>query len=129
MKNSKPQKRSVVNSEELIVGIDVAKMKHFARVLFPDGSESAPFGFLNVREGFDAFVSWLRAFREKANTTQIIVGMESTGHYWESLAFYLDGIAGITLVQVNPAHVKRTKTSMTTALERPIAKMRESSPC
>jgi len=48
MRIRKTQRRSVVNNEELIVGIDVTKMKHFARILFPDGSESAPFGFLNV---------------------------------------------------------------------------------
>lgn len=109
MKISKTQRRRAVNNEELIVGIDVAKMKHFARILLPDGSESTPFGFLNIREGFEAFQSWLMTFIIKLNIPQVIVGLESTGHYWESLAFYLDGIAGITLVQVNPSHVKRTK--------------------
>jgi len=109
MRISKTQIGRGVNKEELIVGIDVAKMKHFARVLFPDGSESAAFGFLNVREGFEAFLSWLIAFRKKLNNPQVIVGMESTGHYWEALAFFLDGIADILLVQVNPSHVKRAK--------------------
>ena len=109
MRISKTQIGRVVNKEELIVGIDVAKMKHFARILFPDGSESAAFGFLNVREGFEAFLSWLMTFRTKLNNPHVIVGMESTGHYWESLAFFLDSIADIALVQVNPLYVKRTK--------------------
>ena len=109
MRISKTQIGRAVNKEELIVGIDVAKMKHFARILFPDGSESAAFGFLNVREGFEAFLSWLMTFRTKLNNPHVIVGMESTGHYWESLAFFLDSIADIALVQVNPLYVKRTK--------------------
>ena len=109
MRISKTQIGRAVNKEELIVGIDVAKMKHFARILFPDGSESAAFGFLNIREGFEAFLAWLMTFSKKLNNPQVIVGMESTGHYWEALAFFLDSITDIALVQVNPTHVKRTK--------------------
>jgi transposase len=109
MKISKPQRGRVVNTEELIVGIDVAKTKHFAKIIFPDGSESAPFGFMNTRGGFEAFISWLVVFQKKLNSPHVIVGLESTGHYWEALAFFLDGLEGITLVQVNPSHVKRTK--------------------
>ena len=51
MKRSKPPKGKSVNDHEMIVGIDVAKQKHFARILFPDGSESQPFGFSNHRKG------------------------------------------------------------------------------
>ncbi|MBI1811895.1 MAG: IS110 family transposase, partial [Nitrospirae bacterium] len=109
MKISKTQRGRAVNKEELIVGIDVAKTKHFVRILFSDGSESAPFGFLNIREGFEALLSWVSSFRRRFNNPHVIVGLESTGHYWESLAFFLDGITGITLVQVNPSHVRRTK--------------------
>lgn len=39
----------------MIVGIDVAKHKHFAKILFPDGSESPPFWFSNHRKGFETF--------------------------------------------------------------------------
>ncbi len=37
-----------------------------------------------------------------------MVGLEPTGHYWFSLAAYLQG-NGIKLVLVNPYHVKRSK--------------------
>jgi len=37
-----------------------------------------------------------------------MVGMESTGHYWEIPARWLIG-EGITVVQVNAAHTKRAK--------------------
>jgi transposase len=98
-----------VNGGELIVGIDVAKSTHVARILFADGSESASFRFNNIRTGFDAFVSWVLTFKEKMKASKVIVGLESTGHYWESLAVFLAGVDWITLVQVNPSHVKRTK--------------------
>jgi transposase len=37
-----------------------------------------------------------------------MVGLESTGVYWESLAFWLEG-RGYRVVQVNPLHVHRSK--------------------
>ena len=40
--------------------------------------------------------------------TDVIVGIEPTGHYWMNLAYFLDSY-GIPLVMVNPLHVKRSK--------------------
>ena len=54
-------------------------------------------------------MKWLILNKEKAGCSSIIVGLESTGHYWELLAFFLDGKHGIRLVQVNPKYVKKTK--------------------
>jgi len=93
----------------MIVGIDVAKHTHVARILFPDGSESKPFGFSNDRRGFEDFRAWVFSYKGKAENGSIIVGLESTGHYWEPLAFYLDNVPGIRIVQVSPKHVKKTK--------------------
>lgn len=109
MKRSKPPKGKSVNDHELIVGIDVAKHKHFARILFPDGRESQPFWFCNHRKGFETFLAWLSFHQKRAKCDSIIVGLESTGHYWEPLAFFLEEIPGIQLVQVSPKHVKKTK--------------------
>lgn len=106
---SKTERRRVVNSGEMFVGIDIAKHKHFARILFADGSESAPFYFDNTRKGFEALLAWLLMNRQRSGCSAIIVGLESTGHYWEALAFFLEDKAGIKLVQVNPKYVKKTK--------------------
>ena len=38
----------------------------------------------------------------------VIVGLELTGHYWFSLATYLQG-GEVKLVLVNPYHVKHSK--------------------
>jgi len=109
MKRSKPPKGKSVNDHEMIVGIDVAKQKHFARIRFPEGSESQPFWFSNHRKGFETFLAWLSFNQKRAKCDSIIVGLESTGHYWEPLAFFLDEIPGIRVVQVSPKHVKKTK--------------------
>ena len=109
MARSKSPKGKCVNDRELVVGIDVAKHQHVARILFPDGSESQPFGFPNHRRGFETFLAWLFSQREKAHCDSLLVGLESTGHYWEPLAFFLEPIPEIRLVQVSPKHVKKTK--------------------
>jgi transposase len=93
----------------MIVGIDVAKWKHVAKILFPHGSESPPFSFPNHRRGFEAFLSWLFSYQKRGHCNSLIVGLESTGHYWEPLAFFLEAIPEIRLVQVSPRHVKKTK--------------------
>jgi transposase len=109
MARSKSPKGKCVNDRELLVGIDVAKHQHVARILFPDGSESQPFGFSNHRKGFEAFLAWLSFYRKRAHCDSLLVGLESTGHYWEPLAFFLEAIPRIRLVQVSPKHVKKTK--------------------
>ena len=40
--------------------------------------------------------------------SQIVLGLETTGHYWFTLAAWLIS-AGISVVQVNPYAVKQSK--------------------
>lgn len=109
MGKSTSPKAKCVNDPGMIVGIDVAKHKHFAKILFPDGSESQPFGFENHRRGFETFLAWLSFHRKRVPCDSILVGLESTGHYWEPLAFFLEEIPEIQVVQVSPKHVKKAK--------------------
>jgi transposase len=46
--------------------------------------------------------------RERIGAEKIVVAMEPSGHYWKPLAGYLSR-AGITVVIVNPYHVKKQK--------------------
>lgn len=46
--------------------------------------------------------------QKATGATKVVVAMEPTGHYWKPLAWYLKK-AGITVVLVNPYHVKRYK--------------------
>ena len=56
---SKTENGHNVNGQEMLVGIDVAKQTHVARILLTDGRESKAFSFHNTREGFESLMSWL----------------------------------------------------------------------
>jgi len=105
------RKLALVRGEPtVVVGIDIAKRKHWAWVV--DGRTEVPVGspfhFQNSREGFDRLLGKIARAKEKAGATRVVVGMEPTGHYWKPLAWYLQQ-AGFTVVIVNPAHVKASK--------------------
>ncbi len=99
-------KRAVVK-DVIAIGVDIGKFWHFACALLPTGEFTKPFRFSNDACGFDEFMGFIVRLR---STTQkdVIVGMESTGHYWENLAYFLDK-HGVKMVQVNPAHTKKAK--------------------
>ena len=110
MKN-KETKLSLVRSERtLIVGIDVAKKKHWARMLDAQtGLEvGKAFSFHNSIEGFSWLLGKISRSKEEIGAQKVVVGMEPSGHYWKSLAWYITGI-GNTVVTVNPYHVKKSK--------------------
>lgn len=109
MKKSRSRKLELVNNRVLIVGIDIGKKKHFVRFLHFDGHISKPFSFKNTREGFTDLTDRILKLIKDGNYHSAVVGLESTGHYWKPLAYYLDGFTDLRLVQVNPAHVKKAK--------------------
>lgn len=94
----------------LIVGVDIAKKAHWARML--DGQTGievdTAFKFKNNTEGFVRLLGRMSRARERIGAEKIVVAMEPSGHYWKPLAGYLSR-AGITVVIVNPYHVKKQK--------------------
>ena len=103
------EKLNQVTENTLIVGMDIAKSTHYACFVDERGRvlEKA-FAVHQSREGFEAlYQNVLRAMKVHEKT-DVIVGIEPTGHYWMNLAYFLDSY-GIPLVMVNPLHVKRSK--------------------
>lgn len=49
-----------------------------------------------------------RKILQKEDFTNVVIGMEPTGHYWKSLANYLLK-QGVVVVLVNPYHAKKSK--------------------
>lgn len=94
----------------LIVGIDIAKKKHWARML--DGhigiEVGSAFSFQNNTSGFSRLLARIDQAKEYIGAQQTLVAMEPSGIFWKSLATYL-GKKGITVVIVNPYHVKNKK--------------------
>ena len=98
----------------IYVGIDIAKLNHFASALSSDGEVLIePFKFTNDGDGFQMLVSKLDSFDKDS----IIIGLESTAHYGDNLVRYL--VAGYYKVCViNPIktsslrknNIRKTKT-------------------
>jgi transposase len=94
----------------LVVGIDIAKHIQWARFTDCRGLEQGKaFKFDNDKNGFDAILAKVYQICNEGNFNDIIIGMEPTGHYWKPLANYLMKQAKVTVVLVNPYHVKQSK--------------------
>ena len=67
---------------KIFVGIDIAKLNHFAAAISSDGEILIePFKFTNDADGFQLLVSKLESFDKNS----IIIGLESTAHYGDNL--------------------------------------------
>lgn len=109
--DQRARKLDIVRAEHtLVVGVDIAKHRHWACIM--DGLREKPvgnaFAFQNSREGFERLLGIMAGAQRKTGAARVVVAMEPTGHYWKPLAWYLKK-AGITVVLVNPYHVKRYK--------------------
>lgn len=70
------------------IGIDIAKRSHQAAVTDAAGNIIVkPFNFKNSASGFAQFLSVLEA--NSVSKDSCIIGLESTGHYWYPLYFFL----------------------------------------
>ncbi|MCM3441509.1 IS110 family transposase [Metabacillus halosaccharovorans] len=109
MNYTQNHKISQITPSTLIVGIDIAKDKHVARAQDDRGIE---FGkrliFENRMHGFQKLVNWAEDLRKENAKDHVILGVEPTGHYWFSLAYFLVA-KGYDFVVVNPMHVKKSK--------------------
>ena len=72
----------------IYVGIDIAKLNHFASAISSDGQElMKPFKFTNDGDGFQMLNSRLTELSYEDDN--IIIGLESTAHYGDNLVRYL----------------------------------------
>ena len=98
-----------VSENTLVIGIDIAKHKHFACAIDDRGRVlQKSFPILQSRIGFEDFYTRLMGLKQVHSKQEILVGFEPTGHYWMNLAAFLTNYR-IPFVMVNPMHVNRTK--------------------
>ena len=84
------EKLNQVTPHTLIVGVDIAKFKHVARAQDDRGKIlGKALTFTNTTEGFEGFFAWLEEMQHKHEKSDVLVGMEPTGHYWLNLAYTL----------------------------------------
>lgn len=98
----------------IYVGIDVAKLNHFASAISSDGEELIkPFKFTNDADGFQLLSSHLDSLPDDS----FIIGLESTAHYGDNLVRYLIN-NGHKVCIINPIqtatlrknNIRKTKT-------------------
>lgn len=72
----------------IYVGIDIAKLNHFAAAISSDGEIlMEPFKFTNDGDGFQLLLSKLEFL--SLEDDNLIIGLESTAHYGDNLTRYL----------------------------------------
>ncbi|WP_341299573.1 IS110 family transposase [Lysinibacillus sp. FSL H8-0500] len=109
MHSNTNQKINQVSEQTLVIGIDIAKHKHFACAIDDRGRVlQQSFPIAQSRIGFEGFYERLLALKAAHGKQEILVGFEPTGHYWMNLAAFLTNY-GIPFVMVNPMHVNRSK--------------------
>lgn len=103
------QKINQVTEKTLVIGIDIAKHTHYACFVDDRGRVlQKSFSVSQSRDGFEIFYKRILSAMKESEKTEVIVGIEPTGHYWLNLAYFLQA-RGIPLVMTNPMHVKRSK--------------------
>lgn len=91
MNSTQNKKIEQVTADTLIIGIDIGSDLNYVRAFDWRGMEVAKrvFKFKNTLSGFNSFGEWTNEFLEKTGMTQLIIGMEPTGHYWMPFGKYL----------------------------------------
>jgi len=109
MKYNQNFKISQITDNTLVIGVDIAKNRHYARAFNFRGIElDKVVKFKANGGGFESFIEWTKGLAEEHKMDKIIIGVEPTGHYWYTFAQAVLE-RGIMLVQVNPYHVKQSK--------------------
>lgn len=79
-----------ITEDTIVVGIDIAKYKHYARFIDYRGNVIyKTISFDNNKCGFDKLIDAINIVKEKTGKGDVIIGCEPTGHYWFNLRDYL----------------------------------------
>ena len=105
-----------------VVGIDIAKAKHFAVILDPVGQTiQPPFAFPNDRAGFEHLIDRVDQLAARHLINHWVFGFEASGGYEKTLAAFL-AEKGHDVVQVSSYAAKRQRELMTGSVDKNDAK-------
>lgn len=98
-----------ITDDTIIVGIDIAKYKHYARFIDYRGNlVYKTISFSNNQSGFEKLIESINIVKEKTGKDDILIGCEPTGHYWFNIRDYLKS-KDIELVIVSTYATKNAK--------------------
>ena len=91
----------------LYAGVDIAKADHVIGVVDDRGVRVArQMPFKNSEAGFERCAEWLEGVA--AEPSDVLVGMEATGHYWRALFAFLVA-RGYRVCVINPVQVRAVR--------------------
>ncbi len=108
MKNSTARKLKQVSKGYLVMGIDPHKKRHAAVAMTQDFTTHSKFKFNNSKEGFEVALERIRAEMVRTDSRGVIFAIETGGHYWRNLAYFLDE-RGIPFRFINQFTLKRRR--------------------
>jgi transposase len=108
MQNTAAIKRKQVPEGYLVVGVDPHKKRHAAVVITQDFTTQAKFKFDNTREGLEMMLDRARVEMLKSGCRGVMFAIETGGHYWRNIAYYLDE-RGIPFRFINQYTLKRRR--------------------
>jgi len=108
MKNTAARKLKQVPEGYLIIGVDPHKKKHAAVAITQDFTLRDRFKFDNTREGLEFLLRRVRAEMVKSACRGVMFAIETGGHYWRNVAYYLDE-RGIPFRFINQYTLKRRR--------------------
>ncbi|GAX89029.1 MULTISPECIES: IS110 family transposase [Effusibacillus] len=98
-----------ISDTTLVIGTDIAKHNHVARAFNYRGIELGKRClFQNDEQGLLNLLAWAESLKQEHGMSDVILGVEPTGHYWFPMFHFLKG-RGVQVVLVNPHHVKKSK--------------------
>jgi transposase len=92
VKNTVARKLKQVPEGYLIIGVDPHKKKHAAVAITQDFTLHDRFKFDNTREGLETMLSRVRTEMVKSGCRGVMFAIETGGHYWRNIAYYLDDV-------------------------------------
>ena len=108
MENTAARKRKQVPEGYLIIGIDPHKKRHAAVAVTQDFTIRDKFKFDNTREGLETMLCRTRSEMVKTSCRGIMFAIETGGHYWRNIAYFLD-YHGIPFRFINQYTLKRRR--------------------
>ena len=85
MKTTQNEKIKAITVKTIIVGIDIAKEYHYARITDSRGIElRKSIKVNNSMSGFENLLEIVEKVKQKYEAEKVVIGFEPSGHYWRA---------------------------------------------
>jgi transposase len=85
-------RRQRIGNTTLVVGVDIGCTFNAVGFMNKEGKVLGSYPNMpNSREGFEQFVKMTEGLKAKHGLTDVLIGLEPTGHYWRKFAYFAKG--------------------------------------